>query len=42
VGIQREQLPMLAQNCMLDDWTFSNPRAIRKPEEVMGILETAF
>ncbi|MBM3488966.1 MAG: iron-containing alcohol dehydrogenase [Alphaproteobacteria bacterium] len=42
VGIAREQLPTLAQNCMLDDWTFSNPRAIRTPEAVMSILEAAF
>ena len=42
VGIGREQLPTLAQNCMLDDWTFSNPRPIRTPAEVMTILEAAY
>jgi hypothetical protein len=31
----------LSENCMLDDWTFSNPREIRSPEQVMEILELA-
>ena len=42
VGIREEQLPRLAQNCMLDDWTFSNPREIRSPEQIMEILRAAF
>ncbi|MDP6343334.1 MAG: iron-containing alcohol dehydrogenase [Alphaproteobacteria bacterium] len=41
VGIEEAQLPQLAENCMLDDWTFSNPRPIRTPDEVMAILRAA-
>ncbi|MEM7406292.1 MAG: iron-containing alcohol dehydrogenase [Pseudomonadota bacterium] len=41
VDVTREQLPQLAENCMLDDWTFSNPRKISAPDEVMQILERA-
>jgi hypothetical protein len=32
----------LAQNCMLDDWTYSNPRPISRPEEVLEILRAAY
>ena len=32
VGVMREQFQKLAENCMLDDWTFSNPRKINAPE----------
>jgi len=32
----------LAQNCMLDDWTYSNPRSISRPEEVLEILRAAY
>ncbi len=42
VGITEEQLPQLAENCMLDSWTYSNPREIRSPEQVMEILRAAF
>ncbi len=42
VGITEDQLPLLAENCMLDTWTFSNPRKIRSPEQVMEILRAAF
>jgi maleylacetate reductase len=42
VDIAEEQLPLLAKNCMLDDWTFSNPREIRSPEQIMEILRAAF
>ena len=42
VDIDESQLPQLAENCMLDDWTFSNPREIRSPEQVMEILQAAF
>jgi maleylacetate reductase len=42
VGVKEELLPQLAQNCMLDDWTFSNPRKISTPEEVMEILRMAW
>ena len=41
IGVGAEQIPTLAENCMLDDWTFSNPRKIRAPEEVAEILERA-
>jgi maleylacetate reductase len=42
VGVERAQLPQLAENCMLDDWTFSNPRKIKSPADIMVILESAF
>jgi len=41
VGVGAEQIPTLAKNCMLDDWTFSNPRKIRSPQEVAEILQQA-
>ena len=41
VGVSENQFPGLAENCMLDDWTFSNPREIRAPEQVMEILRMA-
>ena len=41
VEVTAEQIPQLAENCMLDDWTFSNPKKIREPETVAGILERA-
>ena len=41
VGVNREQFQQLAENCMLDDWTFSNPRKINTPDEVIEILELA-
>ena len=41
VGVMREQFQQLAENCMLDDWTFSNPRKINAPEQVIEILELA-
>ena len=41
VGVHREQFQQLAENCMLDDWTFSNPRKINAPEQVIEILELA-
>jgi maleylacetate reductase len=41
-GVSREQLPQLAENCMLDDWTWSNPKPIRSAEQVMEILEMAY
>ena len=42
VGVAEADLPRLAQNCMLDDWTFSNPRKITTAEEVLAILRTAY
>jgi maleylacetate reductase len=41
VGVSENQFPQLAANCMLDDWTFSNPREIRSPDQVMEILHSA-
>ena len=41
VGVEASQLPRLAENCMLDDWTFSNPRTISEPAQVLEILEAA-
>ena len=34
VGVEKDQFSMLSENCMLDDWTFSNPREIRSPDQV--------
>lgn len=42
VGVSRNRLPQLAENCLLDDWTFSNPRPIRTAEQVMEILNAAY
>lgn len=42
VNIAEADLPRLAQNCMLDDWTYSNPRRISSPEQVMEILRAAY
>jgi maleylacetate reductase len=42
VGIKEAALSQLAENCMLDDWTFSNPRSINTPDEVMQILRMAY
>lgn len=42
VKVEEADLPRLAQNCMLDDWTYSNPRPISKPEEVLEILRAAY
>ncbi len=42
VGVLEPDLPRLAENCMLDDWTFSNPRKIEKAEQVMEILKASY
>ena len=42
VNVAKDDLPRLAENCMLDDWTFSNPRKIDRPEQVMEILNAAY
>ncbi len=42
VGVAEADLPRLAENCMLDDWTFSNPRGITSPDQVMEILRAAY
>ena len=41
-GVEESDLARLAENCMLDDWTFSNPRPIKTPDEVMEILRLAY
>ena len=41
VGVKREQFQQLAEICMLDDWTFSNPRKISTPGQIVEILELA-
>ncbi len=41
VGVGAEDFPRLAADCMLDDWTFSNPRPISTPEQVEEILRMA-
>ena len=41
-SVKEIDLPRLAENCMLDDWTFSNPRKIRTPKQVMEILRLAY
>jgi maleylacetate reductase len=42
VKVDEADLPRLAQNCMLDDWTYSNPRPISRSEEVLEILCAAY
>ena len=42
VGVDEADLPRLAKNCMLDDWTYSNPRPISGPQDVMEILKAAY
>ena len=42
VGVKREDLQRIATNCMLDDWTFSNPRKINGAQEIVPILEGVF
>lgn len=42
VDIAEGQLPQLAENAMLDDWTWSNPRPLRTPDDVMEILRAAY
>ena len=42
VNVAYDDLPRLAENCMLDDWTFSNPRKIDSPEQVVEILNAAY
>ena len=42
VGVKRDDLQRIATNCMLDDWTFSNPRPIRGAQEIVPILEAVY
>lgn len=41
VGVESEQFALLAKNTMGDSWTYSNPRQISGPEDVLRILEAA-
>jgi maleylacetate reductase len=42
VNVEETDLPRLAENCMLDDWTYSNPRPISDAGQVLGILKAAY
>jgi maleylacetate reductase len=42
VGVKRDDLQRIATNCMLDDWTFSNPRKINGAQEIVPILESVY
>jgi len=42
VKVAEADLPRLADNCLLDDWTFSNPRPISRADDVMAILKAAY
>ena len=39
VGVKPDDLQRIATNCMLDDWTFTNPRKINGAQEIVPILE---
>ena len=42
VGVKQDDLQRIATNCMLDDWTFSNPRKIHGAQEIVPILEGVY
>jgi alcohol dehydrogenase class IV len=42
VGVQREQLPAIAEASMKNLWVRTNPQPIRSPKDVMQLLETAW
>jgi maleylacetate reductase len=42
VGVKHDDLQRIATNCMLDDWTFSNPRTINGAQEIVPILESVY
>jgi maleylacetate reductase len=42
VGVEREQLPKIAEAAMNNIWVRTNPRPIRSPDDVMQILEAAW
>ena len=42
VGVKRDDLQRIATNCMLDDWTFTNPRTINGAQEIVPILELVY
>lgn len=41
VGVEEEMLPVIAANTLKDPWAPTNPRPLRRSEEVMAILQTA-
>jgi alcohol dehydrogenase class IV len=42
VGVKHDDLQRIATNCMLDDWTFTNPRPIHAAQEIVPILESVY
>jgi maleylacetate reductase len=42
VGVESADLQRIATNCMLDDWTFSNPRPIHAAQEIVPLLESVY
>ena len=42
VNVAHDDLPRLAESCMLDDLTFSKPRKFDSPEQVDEILNAAY
>jgi alcohol dehydrogenase class IV len=42
VGVEREQLPKIAEAAMQNIWVRTNPRPIRSADDVMRILEAAW
>lgn len=42
VGVEREQLPAIAEASMKSAWVRSNPRPIRAPADVTALLEAAY
>jgi maleylacetate reductase len=42
VGVKHDDLKRIATNCMLDDWTFTNPRPIHAAQEIVPILESVY
>jgi maleylacetate reductase len=42
VGVEREQLPAIAEASMKSAWVRSNARPIRTPADVMELLEAAY
>ncbi len=41
VGVGGQDFELIARNTMNDSWTYSNPRKIAGPEDVMQILRAA-
>jgi maleylacetate reductase len=42
VGVNREQLPKVAEAAMNNIWVRTNPQPIRSPQDVMKLLEAAW